>query len=396
MMTSQVLLTGPSGKQLVVRALLDTGADTSIISSKVMQTLHLKKLDQWVTLTGVEAPHQSPARPTAQVTISSPSRKDWSKTVTVVAVPKVTNDLPRQDLYSVKQMPHIRNLKLADPHFYESRRVDLILDVDFLDSILLPDRVKGPPGTPTAWSTELGWGIMGRYIPDQTSTPSIAAVHNTTQEAADCKLSDALEKFWKMEELPKGTSILSPEETQVEQHYAHTHLFSPPAGRYVVTLPRRESTLQLGESRSKALNRYIRNEQSLLKKGTWTKFQAVVQEYLSLGHAQLVTPQEMCTPVQQSYYLPMHAVYKSSSTSTKLSTPAALHQPVFPSITSWQQGLHFIQLSTESSSDSEATEWPCQATSERCTGKFYSVSQTDSYIVSFGGPIPINPFMTTA
>ena len=318
LMTSQVLLTGPSGKQLVVRALLDTGADTSIISNKVMNTLQLKKLDQWVTLTGVEGPHQSPARPTAQVNISSPFRKDWSKTVTVAAVSKVTNDLPRQDAHAVRQMPHIRDLELADPYFHEPRRVDLILDVDFLDSILLPDRVKGPPGTPTAWNTELGWGIMGRYVPDQGLNSSTAAVHTLTQEAADTRLSDALEKFWKMEELPKGTSILSPEETQVQQHYATTHLFSPPAGRYVVTLPRRESTLQLGESRSKALNRYLRNEQSLLKKGTWTQFQAVVQEYLSLGHAQPVTPQEMCTPVQQSYYLPMHAVYKASSSSTKL------------------------------------------------------------------------------
>ena len=56
MMTSQVLLTGPTGKQLVVRALLDTEADTSVLSSKVMQTLHLKKLDRWMTLTGVESP----------------------------------------------------------------------------------------------------------------------------------------------------------------------------------------------------------------------------------------------------------------------------------------------------------------------------------------------------
>ena len=81
------------------------------------------------------------------------------------------------------------------------------------------------------------------------------------------------------------------------------------------TLPKRKTTLQLGESRRTALNRFLRNEQSLIKRGNWTQFQAVVQEYLTLGHAQLVTS---CTPVQMSYYLPMHAVFKSSSTSTKL------------------------------------------------------------------------------
>ena len=86
----------------------------------------------------------------------------------------------------------------------------------------------------------------------------------------------------------------------------------------MVTLPKRQTTLQLGESRKSALNRFIKNEQSLLRKGNWAQFQSVVQEYLSLGHAQLITPQELCTPVQQSYYLPMHGVFKFSSTSTKL------------------------------------------------------------------------------
>ena len=317
-MTSQVLLTGPSGKQLVVRALLDSGANTSIVSSKVMNTLHLKRLDNWVTLTGVESTQQTPARPTAQVTISSPYRKDWSQLVTLVAVPKVTDDLPRQGACAVKQMPHIKYLQLADRHFHEPRRVDLLLGVDVFNDILLPERVKGPSGTPTAWHTELGWGIMGKYIPDQTSSTSVVTVNVASQDAVESSLSDALERFWQVEDLPKGTSNLTQEETNIQAHYALTHVFSPPAGRYVVTLPRRDTTLQLGESRSRALNRYLRNETSLLRKGTWTQFQAVVQEYLSLGHAQLVTPQEMCTPVQDSYYLPMHGVHKSSSSSTKL------------------------------------------------------------------------------
>ena len=318
MMTSQVILTGPTGEQLAVRALLDTGADSSVLSSRVVKTLQLKRLDTWMTIKGIESPEHSTARPTSQVTVSSPYRKDWSKVVTVAAVPKVNCELPRHNLQAVKEMPHIKDLSLADPFFHEPRRVDLILDVDFMDSILLPEKKEGPPGTPSAWKTELGWGVMGRYTIDNPFHPFTAAVNVISTEPTEDKLDQALERFWTMEELPKGTPTLSPQEMAVQRHYAETHLFSSPAGRYVVYLPKRETTLQLGESKRNAINRYLRNEQSLLRRGNWTQFQAVVQEYLTLGHAQLVTPQELCTPVHASYHLPMHAVFKQSSTSTKL------------------------------------------------------------------------------
>ena len=313
MMTSQVLLTGPSGQQMV-----DTGAEVSVLSNRVMKNHQLKRLDEWMTLKGIEGPKKSTARPTAQITVSSPYRKNWSQIITVTVVPKVTADLPKHHLQSVRDLPHIKDLSLADPFFHEPRRVDLILDVDFMDSIMLPEKITGPPGTPSAWKTELGWGIMGRYMPNQLCPSTIAAVNITSKESADDKLDTVLERFWAIEELPKWLPTLSPQDTAVQEHYSTTHVFSPPAGRYVVTLPKRETTLQLGESRKTALNRYLRNEQSLMKKGNWAQFQAVVQEYQTLGHAQLVNPQELCIPVQHSYFLPMHAVFKSSSTSTKL------------------------------------------------------------------------------
>ena len=59
------------------------------------------------------------------------------------------------------------------------------------------------------------------------------------------------------------------------------------------------------------------NERSLVKKGTHEAFQGVVREYLDLGHAELVPPHEL-TAQGTHYYLPVHGVVKSSSTTTKL------------------------------------------------------------------------------
>ena len=46
-------------------------------------------------------------------------------------------------------------------------------------------------------------------------------------------------------------------------------------------------------------------------------FQAIVQEYLDLGHAELVPPTQLHIPADKSFYLPMHGVYKDSSSTTK-------------------------------------------------------------------------------
>ena len=110
--------------------------------------------------------------------------------------------------------------------------------------------------------------------------------------------NQALTKFWEVEEPPQLTANLTPEELKVQQHYSLTHTFVPSAGKYKVTLPRKSKAPALGESRSQALQRFKSNECSLLRKGRWEKFQAVVQEYLDLGHAQPVTQLELATPTQ--------------------------------------------------------------------------------------------------
>ena len=277
----------------------------------------MKPVD-WVNLSGIESPRQTPTRPKVRVTVCALTG-DWKKTVSTVVMSKVTISLPRHNLAALKEMPHLKDLPLADPLFYESRRVDLILDADVFDEVLLPKKIAGPTGTPSAWSTSLGWGVMGRYTLSDSNSLSTAVVNTvSTGDTEEKALDKTLERFWILEELPKGAPVLSPQEMEVQKQFLATHYYSPPAGRYVVTLPKKVTSLQLGESYTIAKNRFLRNEAALLRKGTWRHFQDVVQEYLTLGHAQLVTPAEQCMPICNTFTLPMHAVYKASSSSTKL------------------------------------------------------------------------------
>ena len=93
----------------------------------------------------------------------------------------------------------------------------------------------------------------------------------------------------------------------------------PAEHRYQVRLPRSPHSAALGESLGQARQRFLSNERSMLRKGTWESFQGVVQEYVDLGHASKVSEEELrATPPQEVYYMPMHAVFKKSSSTTKV------------------------------------------------------------------------------
>ncbi len=98
-----------------------------------------------------------------------------------------------------------------------------------------------------------------------------------------------------------------------KDHY--TRLFS---GRFRVTLPRKEEPPTLGTSRPTALKRFIRNEKSLESSGQLAKFEAVLKEYVDLGHSEIVPQNQLSVSPSNSYYLPVHGVTKEASSTTKL------------------------------------------------------------------------------
>ena len=318
LMTSQVLLTGPTGRTMVARALLDSGATFSLISTKAMKTLALRRSKTCVTIKGVENITTNSSCPLTTFSLSPLQDPEQAHQVSAAAVPEVTCDLPLQGASSVRQLPHIRELQLADPKFHCPGRVDLVLGENILDKVMLPGETRtGPAGTPSAWRTVFGWALRGVYTPDSHSPQGEAAIHNMITSISQ-EPDDSLPKFWEVEEPAQPTQPLTTAEQAVQDHYSANTVFLPTAGRYQVTLPRKSPEPVLGESHGQALQRFRSNERSLIRKGNWEQFQAVVQGYLDLGHAQLVSPVELAAPSKNTYYLPMHGVHKASSSTTKL------------------------------------------------------------------------------
>ena len=111
--------------------------------------------------------------------------------------------------------------------------------------------------------------------------------------------------------------IAKAEKKVVLDHFTNNHVLLP-QGKYQASLPRNADAPSLGESLSQALHRFYAKYNSITRKGTWQQFQDVVQEYIDLGHAELIPQAELQCPHSEQFYLPMHAVMKDSSSTTKL------------------------------------------------------------------------------
>ncbi len=235
-------------------------------------------------------------------------------------LPKVTCDLPLQGASGVQHLKHIKDLSLADPFLDQPGEVDLLIGCNVLQDVLMSEIKRGNPEQPMAMKTIFGWAILRRY----KLNSKFYSTHPTQVCSVTASLNsdDLLRQFWEIEESATShQKCLTPEKQEVITHFKHNHVLLP-VGWYEVTLPKKSNAPTLGESRAQAVNRYMANECSILRKGTYDKFQGVVQEYLDLNHAETVPTSEINKLVGKTYYLPMHAVTKESRTSTKLYLPS--------------------------------------------------------------------------
>ncbi|KAJ8944681.1 hypothetical protein NQ318_015889 [Aromia moschata] len=118
-------------------------------------------------------------------------------------IPHVASVIPSQSL-QFYSWDHINNLKLADPNFYISRHVDLLLGADVYAQLIRPGLVLAPsPRCPSAFNTIFGWVLSGSVQPEQTNERVINSFHVKIME--DCPENDlesTMRQFWQVEEVP--------------------------------------------------------------------------------------------------------------------------------------------------------------------------------------------------
>ena len=312
LMTCRVLASGLDGSTTQARALLDSASSTSFVTEHLAQLLCLPRSRQVARIAGIGGMScSSQHHPIVRFTVARVDSTGESFGVKAMVLPKVTSELPTQPVPFSRQWHHLLGLQLADPDFGKPGNIDVLLGADVFCNVMRYGRRQGGPGAPSAFETAFGWVLAGATSQEQPREQVISC--HATELAGD----DLLRRFWEVEEHNCDQPILSRDEKYVVDHFRDNH-YHDETGRFVVPLPKKSSTGPLGESRSQAVRRFHTLERSLRAKGQFAEFAETIDEYFQKNHAELVPTADLERPCEEVFYMPMHAVVKSSSTTTRI------------------------------------------------------------------------------
>ena len=319
--TAQVLLHGPNGETLQARALIDSGAGISMVTNRVVQLLNLPLESVKVQLTLALGVATKPVRRKTTLIITPLHDHSHKMTCRPAISESVAGIMPTQLMPPATDLPHIMGLPLADTSYNIPGSIDIILGTDMFSKIKSRgDTIRaGEEDEPIAQSTVFGW-TLGGMMPD-CATPSnsacclIPTIQSEPIPPLEPTLESLLNAILHEDEGPKEEEVLN-QDDEVEKHYLNTLKYSAEEQRYEVALPKKKIIRTLGESRPQAVARFIQTNRAASKKGIQDSLQEGIKSYITLGHAEPVPPEDK--PPALAFWLPIHAVLKLSSTSTKL------------------------------------------------------------------------------
>lgn len=158
--TACVTLMSEHGGTTVIRALIDQGSTANFISEKICQLAMCRRHPVLTTITSLNNSNTAKITSAVDVTIGSLYDKEYQTTFRALVVPKITNvyAVPRRISNNWR---HLTGLQLADPKYFESGDIDLLIGAREYAEIIETGLLKGPPNAPIAQLTKFGWVLSG-------------------------------------------------------------------------------------------------------------------------------------------------------------------------------------------------------------------------------------------
>ncbi len=203
------------------RALIDNGSVMSFVTDRFVKKLNLHKVSQPTKIQGFQRAETSAIRYRVDFPLRVPSGE--LRAMRALVVEHITGDIPTASLTSIRELPYLQGLPLADSKFDQPGSIDILLGVDSLPTIMKDG---------TRFSDDrLLWASETVYGPELISSP-VGPSHTTT---ADSRFADFV---------PGGGEpcisrlTFNQDEERAETHFVRTHSRLP-EGRFQVQLPRK-------------------------------------------------------------------------------------------------------------------------------------------------------------
>ncbi|XP_011871447.1 PREDICTED: uncharacterized protein LOC105564000 [Vollenhovia emeryi] len=300
-MSAVVRVKNASGNFIQCRALLDTCATAHFVTEEFARSIRLPVRPCRIPVGAIDDMNTTS---NGAIEFSFHSiHNDFQKKLLFLIVPKIAERVPNAT-FPRETINIPPNLSLADPQFHLPRSVDIIIGSGATLSLLSIGQINLSRDNCDLFlqKTQLGWVVVGGVTsPDGRGIVS-------------CKLTELTEqiaKFWLLEDTTAKPFEVS-EDPECELHYTQ-NTTRDNSGRYTVQLPFRPAEREFGNSRAIALRRFYGIRKRLdanpvLKQ----EYERVMSEYIDLGHMSLISDE-----AEGGYYLPHHAITKSTSTTTR-------------------------------------------------------------------------------
>jgi Pao retrotransposon peptidase/Putative peptidase (DUF1758)/Integrase zinc binding domain len=306
--TAIVLVQDQKKNWKVCRALLDSASQCNFMTSKLHKFLRLPIFQTSIVISGINEKESEFQGKT--ITKIKSRVSDYENCLEFIVAPLITESLPVSTINIFEHAKH--NLELADPKFYNSNEIDMLLGAEIFFEILETAQLSATEKTPLFHKTKFGWIASGRVYQNNRSN-----YHRNSYVFATVDLERRLDRMWSLDTCYNRREPMTTEERICEKDFV-ANTKRNDQGQFVVKLPLKENRNLLGDSYWIAFKRlsYLLKK---LEKNPKLKsaYEAFIQEYRDLGQLEEVVDDSIKDPTRVQY-LPHHCIIRESSSTTKL------------------------------------------------------------------------------
>ncbi|XP_063890748.1 uncharacterized protein LOC126055712 isoform X1 [Helicoverpa armigera] len=305
--TAVVKVSDAEGNLHDARLLLDNGSTANFVTEDFCRKLRIHSYPITSNVKGIN--DQSSICSRGCIILIKAGHSEFEIELDCYVISQVSSSVPNTFIHT-DNICLPSNIVLADPNFYTPSSIDILVGAEVFWGIIGMNRIPLGKNMPTLVDSKLGWIVTGVVQQPNHSFPHTAFLTLTD----DLRLG--LNRFWELDSVhPQHKQTC--EERSCEDIFVET-TYRDADGRFVVTIPLKESPDVLGDSYSMAKRRFLSLERRLAKDAYLKQlYVSFMTEYIELGHMSEYNS-HLNTTSSYSNYLPHHGVLNESKSTTKL------------------------------------------------------------------------------